>query len=559
MQCRRADETLAADLVVVGGGLAGSLAAIEAARTGARTLMVLKGGGGRGSRGNTGVAGGGFAAAFAHTDPADSPEAHFRDTIVGGEYLNDQRLAKGMVEGAQTGVTLLEQLGVRFARDEHGYRQRQAPGHSHPRSVMLCGRDMAQLGSVLGQRVKESQVTVQRGLTLVDLLRAGGRVSGVASLTEEGRRVDVKAGVVIFATGGLGRLFPVTSNPAYMTGDGYAAGYRAGARLRDMEFVQFTPAGLVVPESLRGYSISYELISHPRARILSSQGVRIVEPGQQVLRDLGYRLELIRLFHRRLQSGDRTRGGGLLLDLREVEPEEMDQIAPGLRGLLAREGLDPAELPLEIAPEVHFFVGGLEVDEDGQTTLPGLFAVGEVAGGCHGANRLTHNAFPEILAFAPRAGKAAGESACAAPPAEGEVPDPEADWDWPAALDVRRQVQELALSVAGPVRSIDGLSGGLARLRELSGTVGQRSDGGGDLAEGLATRNLVQVAELVFSAAVRRQESRGGHFREDYPAREDGRWLVNILLERGDEAPLVTERPVDLLYLKPSETVKAWK
>jgi len=545
-------ETRRTGVLVVGGGIAGCLAALEAARTGARTAMVLKGGPGRGARGSTAVAGGGFAAALGRTDLGDSPQEHFRDTLRGGEFLNDQRLVRVMVEEAPGRIQYLEALGIEFERDAREYRQRQAPGHSHARSVMVAGGRMGELGRVLADRVKESGVEVHRALTLADLLVADGRAVGAACLAEDGQRVDLYAEAVVLATGGLGQLYPVTSNPVYMTGDGYACGYRAGARLRDMEFVQFTPAGLVHPESLHGLSINHELLAHPGVRVLDGRRELVSVPGKGMAHDLAFRLELIRLFHREIQSGRATPHGGLYLDLREVTAEEVSRLSPALWDALVAQGIDPSREILEVAPEVHFFMGGLQVNEIGETSLPGLFAVGEAAGGCHGANRLTHNAFPEVIVFAPRAGKAAGECSLHMAGRKSPEPAPLAEWGWPAAPDLRRELQAMMLAAAGPMRSAEGLASGIAKLQELrSAASGKPTGDPEDLLAALATRNLFQVAELVLLSALRRDESRGSHFREDYPARNDARWLVNLVVERGPEGPRIREKPTDLSYLTP--------
>jgi succinate dehydrogenase/fumarate reductase flavoprotein subunit len=235
-----------------------------------------------------------------------------------------------------------------------------------------------------------------------------------------------------------------------------------------------------------------------------------------------------------------------------VPTEEVGRLSPALWDTLVVAGIDPARESLEVALEVHFFMGGLEVNEMGGTSLPGLFAVGETAGGCHGANRLTHNAFPEVIVFAPRAGRAAGERSLNM--AQRGSPEPVllAEWRWSAAPDIRRELRAMMLAAAGPTRSAEGLTSGIAKLQELrvaasaSGTGNQE-----DVLAGLATRNLFQVAELVLWSALRREESRGSHFREDHPARNDARWLVNLVVERGPEGPRVREQPTDLPYLTP--------
>ncbi|MCL4532332.1 MAG: FAD-binding protein, partial [Actinobacteria bacterium] len=397
-----------------------------------------------------------------------------------------------------------------------------------------------------------SGVEVHRGLTLAEVLVAEGRAVGAACVAEDGRQVDVRAGAVVLATGGLGRLYPMTSNPTFMTGDGYAAGYRAGARLRDMEFVQFTPSGLAWPDELRGFHVNHELLAHPLVRVLNAREEQLAVMGPQVVRDLGFRLDLIRLFHREILDGRGTPHGGLYLDLRDVPRDEAGRLSPALWEAVLEAGIHPARELLEVAPEVHFFMGGFDVDEMGETSLPGLFAVGETAGGCHGANRLTHNAFPEVIVFAPRAGRAAGEQAVHLPERALPEPDPQRLWRWPEATDLREELRSTVLRAAGPIRSATSLSLGLARLVELRSALWERKPGEeDDPVAGLATRNLFDVAELVLRAAQARKESRGSHFREDRPVRDDARWLVNLLVEQGSEGPVLQERPVELPYLRP--------
>ncbi|MHB1416695.1 MAG: FAD-dependent oxidoreductase [Chloroflexota bacterium] len=546
-----ANERETTDVLVVGGGLAGTLVALEAARTGARTTMVLKGGPGRGASTITAVSGGGFAAALGHTDPTDSPDEHLRDMLVGGEFLNDQRLARLVVEEAPARISYLAELGVQFEREGEKYLQRQAPGHSHPRSVMTPGAHMGQLVRTLAECAKGAGVIVRRGLAAADVLVADGRAVGVECIAEGGSRVDLLAGAVVLATGGGGRLYPVTSNPPAATGDGYALGYRAGARLRDMEFAQCTPAGLVHPERLRGYSVNHEILAHPQARILDGRGEPLADLGLALMRDLDFRLDLIRLFYRAIQAGRGTPHGGVYLDLREVSAGDAGHLAPGLGDVLRAAGIDPTRDLLEVAPEVHFFMGGLAVDEYGQTTVPGLYAAGETVGGCHGANRLTHNAFPEIIVLSPRTGKAAGELALLSRGPAAPEPLP-AEWLWPAAPDLVARLETTMLATAGPVRTAAGLAEGLAAVRRLREEAAARP-AGGEILKGLALRNLCQVAEMVLLSAGRRAESRGSHYRKDHPAQDDKRWLVNLLIEKRSAGLRLWERPVELPYLRPQD------
>ncbi|MHB1413697.1 MAG: FAD-binding protein [Chloroflexota bacterium] len=548
-------EVLRTDVIVVGAGLAGSLAALAADETGARITMVLKGGNQRGPRTGTAVAGGGIAAAFGHADPNDNPFEHLRDTLRGGEFLNDQCLARLMVEKAPAGIRQMESLGVEFERDGDRYRQRQAPGHSYPRSVMTPGARMGQLLKVLTQRVKESACEVRVGLSLVDILVDEGRARGVTCLSKDGSRVDILATSVILATGGLGQLYPVTSNPPFATGDGYACAYRAGARLRDMEFVQFTPAGLIYPENLRGRSVSHDLLALPQARVFNGRMEDLTSLGPGAARDMTFRLDLIRRFHREIHEGHATPHGGVYLDVREVSREQAAGLAPGLWEALANAGVDAGNDLLEIAPEVHFFMGGVEVDESGQSTLPGLFVVGEVAGGCHGANRLTHNAFPETIVYAPRAGRAAGERS---PGLRGDraptsLATGTADFrPWSSALDLRERLRATMLSAAGPRRTEEGLSAGLATLHDLREAWSERrATDPHDLLAGLSTRNLFLVAEMILRSAQFRQETRGSHYRVDRPDRDDREWLVNTFVTKGPSEPNLQVRPVELAYLRP--------
>ncbi|WP_243030468.1 L-aspartate oxidase [Thermus altitudinis] len=477
-------ETLSADLLILGAGIAGVYAALAAEAQGAKVLLLSKD---PLPSGSTPWAQGGVAFPL---DEADL-EAHLEDTLRAGRGLVEEAVARSILQEAPRHLERLLSLGLPF----HPEPTREG-GHSRAR-VRHLGGDRS--GLLLLQGLLERlRSPVLQGYMAVSLLRDGKRVAGALVLGPEGPQV-VRAGAVLLATGGLGRLFPVTTNPQGATGDGMALAYQAGATLRDLEFVQFHPTALpdgsLVSEACRGEG----------AVLINAQGERFM-PRYDPLAELAPRDVVARAVHR---EGERT--GGVFLDLRPIPnlEERFPTVVAAARAL----GLDPLREPLPVTPAAHYAMGGVKTDLRGYTGVPGLYAAGEVAStGFHGANRLASNSLLEGLVMGERAAKAALQ----------DLASPKAPEPLPAHLLDPTQGETLRQrmgQVAGVVRRGKDLAQALAWVGDLPRKEAILGPQGGfsRLRQALEAGNLALLARLLLEMALAREESRGAHFREDFP------------------------------------------
>lgn len=465
------------DLLIIGAGVAGAYAALSAKAEGARVLLVSKD---PPPAGSTPRAQGGIAIPL---DDADI-EAHLEDTLRAGRGLVDPEVASAILREAPAHLERLLALGVPF--DERPTRE---GGHSRAR-VRHAGGDRS--GLILLQTLL-SHLDLPRleGAMATSLLLDGDRVVGALFLGPEGP-LWVEAGAVVLASGGLGQLYPVTTNPPGATGDGMVLAWRAGATLRDLEFVQFHPTalpnGALLSEACRGEG----------AILTNARGERFM-PGYDPLAELAPRDVVARAVHR-----ERLRTGGAFLDLRPIP--DLEARFPTVVAAARELGFDPSSEPLPVAPAAHYAMGGVKVDANGFTGTPGLYAVGEVASsGLHGANRLASNSLLEGLVLGDRAARAA-LNALATPQHPHPLPAGSLD---PAYLEPLRARMERA---AGLVRRGESLAAALEwvetlPLREVETAPRPWLEAG----------NLALLARLLLNAALRREESRGAHFREDYP------------------------------------------
>jgi L-aspartate oxidase len=505
----RIDAVREADVVVIGAGVAGLSVALGLA---GRRVDLLA----RGAVGHTGSspwAQGGIAGAVG---PGDSPTLHARDTLaVAGELADAAAVAHLTSEGPERLLELLS-LGVRFDRDATGQLD-LAREAAHSRARVLHARDatgaevVRTLGGALAGR---SGTSVFEASVALELVADGGRVCGVLARHEGGALVLHRSRTVVLATGGIGHLYARTTNPPEALGDGLALAWRAGARLADMEFVQFHPTALdvgadpmpLLTEALRG-----------------AGAILVDECGRRVLADAGPAGELLprdvvaRALWSALQSGRRA-----FLDARGAVGESFPERFPTVFEACRLHGLDPRREAVPVAPAAHYHMGGVDVDLDGCTSVSGLWAAGEVAcTGVHGANRLASNSLLEGLVFGARVARSVGEALAHLRPARPAPPLPLAQ---PAATDdaneaaVEAEIRGLMWNAVGLVRTGEGLRGALARLEALEARLPAGS-----------SRNPLTVARLVATAALARPESRGAHFRADHPL-ADPAWRRRILL-----------------------------
>lgn len=503
------------DVLVVGSGLAGLLAAVRATDAGHRVTLVTKA---ALPESNTRYAQGGIAAALF---PDDSTDAHILDTLRAGAGLCDPAAVTVLCEEGPARVRDLIRFGVDFDRDESGITRGLEAAHSRSR-VLHAGGDAtgAAIEAALVATVREranrahalggDQITIHEHTMLVDLVVDAGRVTGATLLGPHDRRRTVTANAVILATGGAGALYRHTTNPAIATGDGVAAAWRAGAVIADVEFYQFHPTALAVP----GTPLVSEAVRGEGAVLLGSTGERFM-PAIHPDAELAPRDIVARSIAAQMQSQG---GAPVLLDATGLGRDLLESRFPTITAACRAAGLDWALEPIPVAPAAHYWMGGVATDVWGRTSLPGLFAVGEVARtGAHGANRLASNSLLEAAVFADRAVRALAETTGRHPhfdtdlhPAHHEPPAGSADAE-PVVVE-RTTLQNLLWEAAGVHRDGAGLADAAATLAGWRSV--DRAEAG--VAE-LETGNLLDLGRLIVAAALAREESRGAHHRSDFP------------------------------------------
>jgi len=544
---------------------------------------------------HTVMAEGGVAAALANVDDRDSWKVHFADTMRGGQYVNNWRMAELHAREAPDRVRELEAWGALFDRTADGrILQRNFGGHKYPRLAHVGDRTGLEMIRTLQDHGIHEGLDVHMEFTVVALLLDDGRVAGALGYERERGRFKVfRARSVVLATGGIGRAFRITSNSWEGTGDGHALAYRAGAELIDMEFVQFHPTGMIWPPSVQGILVT-EGVRGEGGVLRNSEGRRFMfddipenyrsqtadnpEEGWRYTQgdrnarrppELLTRDHVARCIVREIKAGRGSPHGGVFLDIswiKERLPKAQEHIRKKLPSMYHQfkelAGIDITTTPMEVGPTTHYVMGGIRVDADTQmSTIPGLFAAGECAAGINGANRLGGNSLSDLLVF----GKRAGEYAAAFAKSHGaaRIDDGQIDAATKASLaafedgttaenpyTIQQELQAMMQDLVGIVREESEMQQameGLARLRERasrSGVTGHREyNSGWHTAQDLG--NLLIVSESIARSALERRESRGGHFRQDYPEKDPAFERFNIAVRQGEDGEMqVTRRPI---------------
>ena len=586
-------ETFEYDVLVIGAGGAGLRAAIEASAAGVSVGLVCKSLLGKA---HTVMAEGGMAAAMGNVDDRDNWKVHFADTMRGGQYVNNWRMAELHAKEAPERVRELEAWGAVFDRTKDGkISQRNFGGHRYPRLAHVGDRTGLEMIRTLQDHGIHQGITVHMEWTIVTLLKDGDRIAGAFGYDRERGRFKIfKAKAVVVASGGLGRAFKITSNSWEGTGDGHSLAYHAGAELLDMEFIQFHPTGMIWPPSVQGILVT-ESVRGEGGVLRNNQGKRFMyddipdnyksqtstdpEEGWRYTQndktarrppELLTRDHVARCINREVKAGRGSPHGGVFLDISWIKekipnaPEHIKKKLPSMyHQFMQLANLDITKEPMEVGPTTHYAMGGVRVDGNTQmSSVPGLFAAGECAAGLHGANRLGGNSLSDLLVFGKRAGEYAAKFAkensavnlddaqiedaakqALLPFEHGAVTGASAEGPY----QVQRELQDMMQSLVGIVRNEGEMQQALQNLGGLKERAGQAAVyGHREYNPGWHTaldlKHLLTISEAITRAALDRKESRGGHFREDFPDKSATDAQMNIVLFKGADGSMQLRR-----------------
>ena len=557
------------DVLVIGGGGAGAMAALKASESGANVCMAIKG---RLNKcGATPMAMGAASGVGSWHTPGDSKQVHFMDTVKGGAYLNEQKLVRILVEEAPERILELERLGAFWERTEDGekYLLRIGGGHSYPRSVYLEDRPGSEMLKAMKGELIHRNINIIENVMIIRLLTDEDRISGALGINiYTGDFILFKTRSVVLATGGAGQIYLYTTQDVHNSGDGYVLALQAGADLVDMEFVQFFPIGLIFPESTKGLIVGAMYYSH----LLNKDGERFMKRYDAKRMELSTRDIVSRAVYTEIKKGRGTKRGGVYCDMTFQPPGYIKKQLPLVYTFCDKLGMNVEKNMLEIAPTCHFFMGGIKVNEKWESTFPGIFAAGEAAGGVHGANRLSQNSLADILVSGARAGSyaalyASGVEQAKLDPLEvkKEIEKVEkilnrASQKGARPCRIKKKIQKIMWENVGLFRDEKGLEKALEEIRrikdedlsQLSLTTRTKRYNH-EFIEALEVCNLLTVCEAIILPCLFRKESRGAHYRSDYPEVDNENWLTHISVRLKGEKMELTTYPVDLSEVKPEE------
>ena len=509
-------------VLVIGSGGAGIRAALEAVKYGS-VCIVSKTITGKG--GCTVMAEGGINAAV---NPADSCKAHFEDTVKGGAYLNDRALADVLTSDAPARINELMEWGACFElTDNDTLAQRPFGGQKFARTCYAGDHTGHEIVMTLLEKLRGSDVEIRDETTVLSLITSGDTVCGAVVIDSAGNLSAITADAVVLATGGAGQLYPVTTNSTAGTGDGYALAYRAGAKLIDMEEVQFHPTGAVKPADSRGRLIT-EAVRGEGGILLNAAGERFMENYDAERMELSTRDVVSRSISTEISEGRGTPSGGVFLDVSHLPSDVIESRLPLMLSQFLKSGIDIRKEAMEVAPTAHHFMGGIAISPEGKSSVAGLFAAGEVSGGVHGGNRLGGNALAETQVFGKRAGESAGKytGLCAADAAtaaedvllrtEKEIESLYSGTVSPAS--VKKELQNLMWKNVGIYRNELDLRVAEREIKRLT-SAKLKITSVTEAAAAFTVKNMLTVAALVVNGALLRRESRGAHTRTDIPVK----------------------------------------
>lgn len=543
------------------------MAALHAGRNAPGLGLAVATKGIMGQSGCTRMVQGGFNAVL---DPADSVELHFEDTVRGGAFLNDQELASHLVRQAPAVIAELESFGCFFDRSQDGrIYQKAFAGQSFDRTVHRGDLTGIEIMSRLKEKVLASDVMVLEEHRAIELLTDGNAgVTGAVLLDmRRGAFVAVSARATLVATGGGARMYRIAAPSLEKSGDGMALCYRAGAVMQDMEMYQFHPTGIVAGPSVLTGAVLEEGLRGAGGHLKNINGERFMARYDPDRMERSTRDLVSRAAYTEVQQGRGTPDGAVLLDVSHLGADFVRRTFPGMTERCREAGFDLTRGPVKVSPTAHFHMGGARIDLSCATNLEGLFVAGEDAGGVHGANRLGGNGVAESTVFGARAGDVLPDYVESRPQpklertqierAITEALVPFGNTGGVNIYALRRRIEDLMWDKVGLIRDAGGMEAALSELAEIDELAQHAAvAGGGEYnlawAEWLNVRSILTVAKLTTLSALTRTESRGSHYRTDYPDRDDAGWLHNILLHAGaDGLPIVSTRAVVLSRLEP--------
>ena len=536
-------KTISTDVLIIGSGGAGSRAAIEVDNAGLKATIVSKGLSFR--SGCTGMAEGGYNAVFKTVDKDDSIEAHINDTLKGGSFLNDKKLVEILVNESPQRLIDLENYGALFDRKENGeIDQRPFGGQSFRRTCYQGDRTGAELLNALKEEIIRRDIECIEEVMITSLVTDDDQVIGATGLNlKDSSLIYFKAKSVILASGGAGQLYPVTSNTFQKNGDGYAIAYKAGAQLVDMEQIQFHPTGMIAPESKKGVLVT-EAVRAEGGKLMNKDGERFMSKYAPEKMELATRDVVARSIYQEIIEGRGTENGGVYLDISHLDDDYIDEKLETMVLQFENVGVDIKHGPIEVAPTAHHFMGGLKIKEDASTSLKNLFGAGEVCGGVHGANRLGGNALADTQVF----GKIAGVSASqASKDCELKTNDEQVEKEAERIeslikkgsikpKEFKNNIKNLMWEKVAIVRDEKTLNEALAELQQMQKDldnmdVKDTAQYNSDLVTALEVINMVEICILTVKSAILRRESRGAHFRSDFPESKD-EWKKSIVFSK---------------------------
>ena len=547
-------EKFTSDVLIIGGGGAAAMAALSARSFGANVTIVSK---------ETSLVGGATIMSAGGTcgvfDPSDTPDLYYKDIMRSGKNLNNPKLARILAENSKKGLLKLQDYG--FLLDQKGLDPgrmiKEAEGHSHPRGY-LDRREGLGFCHGLGGALIRNGVDFRPEIVICKLLTNHRRVVGALGLSlATGDYLLFNTKVTLLASGGLGAIYRVTTNSKILTGDGYAMAWDVGAELVDMEMVQFLPMAFPYPKSREGLNIGMCSLFGPGVKLYNRLGERYMEKYDPERKEFSTRDTVARANYTEIKEGRGTENRTIIVDPREHDPSTLKRFQtthPHITSMLKEVFGERAALweePFEAIPSQHFFMGGVIIDENCETSIPGLFAVGEVSGGVHGANRLAGSALTEIFVFGDIAGEKAAlwsKKVKLVPPEEAEVKEEidqlEGIFTLPRGgvrpFEAKRAIQNIMWDNFGPVRDKEGMIKALAGLKSIQENdlpyltlESHQNKYNRERMEAVEVGLMIKTAILVACAALSRQESRGSHYRTDFPVLNDKQWLRNTVLRKG--------------------------